>query len=302
MPKYLRSADKIKLNSYNDLFGEEVEAQNIGDKLVEVPLNDLHEFKGHPFQVRDDEEMDKLVESIREYGVLHPGIARPLKKGKGYELIAGHRRKHASEKAGKETMPVFVRDYDNDEATIIMVDSNLQREEILPSEKAKAYRMKYEAIKHQGKNGNGRSIEVLGESVGESGKTVQRFIRLSYLSDPLLDKVDSKEIGIRQGVNLSYLKESEQTDVLKVMKSQKTDLSIGNTELLRKMSCEGGLSLEDIAGVLIKTARTKGGTVGIAIDGRKLKSYFPENTSEQEIKEVIYRLLEHWSNGEYGDV
>ena len=302
MPKYLRSSDKIKLNSYNDLFGKEIESQSIGDKLIEVPLKDLHEFKGHPFQVCDDEAMEKLVESIRENGVLHPGIARPLKRGKGYELIAGHRRKHASEKAGKESMPVFVKDYDNDEATIIMVDSNLQREKILPSEKAKAYRLKYEAIKHQGKNGNGRSVETLGESAGESGKTVQRFIRLSYLSNPLLEKVDSKEIGIRQGVDLSYLREAEQANVLKIMKSQKTELTTGNTGLLRKMSSEGEMTLEDIAGVLIKIEKPKAVRGGIAIDRRKLKSYFPEDTTEQEIKDVIYRLLSHWANGEYGDV
>ena len=299
MPKYLHSAEKIKLNSYNDLFGEEVEAQNIGDKLIEVPLSDLHEFKGHPFKVRDDEEMERLVESIREYGVLHPGIARPMKKGKGYELIAGHRRKHASEIAGKETMPVFIRDYDNDEATIIMVDSNLQREEILPSEKAKAYRMKFEAIKHQGKGG-GLTIDNLGEAAGESGKTVQRFIRLSYLSDDLLSRVDDKEIGIRQGVNLSYLRETEQKLVTKVMQSQNTDVSIEKTNRLRKMSYEGELTLEDIAGVLIKVAIKKPAGIKVSIDGKRLREFFPEETSETEMTEVIYKLLDHWSRGEYG--
>lgn len=295
MGKYLHSADKIKLNSFNDLFGEETESKNIGDRLMEVPLKDLHAFKNHPFKVQDDEDMEKLVESIREYGVLHPGIARPRKKGGGYELIAGHRRKHASEAAGKETMPVFIRDYGNDEATIIMVDSNLQREEILPSEKAKAYRMKFDAMKHQGK-GNGLTVDLLGKDAGESGKTVQRFIRLSYLSDPLLAYVDDKVIGIRQGVNLSYLRDTEQKALLKVMQSQETDLSMENTNTLRKMSSEEELSLEDIAGVIIKDVKSK--NQRIALDRKKLRSYFPKDVPEDEMWNVIYDLLERWSHSD----
>ena len=295
MGKYLHSADKIKLNSFNDLFGEETESKNIGDRLMEVPLKDLHAFKNHPFKVQDDEDMEKLVESIREYGVLHPGIARPRKKGGGYELIAGHRRKHASEAAGKDTMPVFIRDYDNDEATIIMVDSNLQREEILPSEKAKAYRMKFDAMKHQGK-GNGLTVDLLGKDAGESGKTVQRFIRLSYLSDPLLAYVDDKVIGIRQGVNLSYLRDTEQKALLKVMQSQETDLSMENTNTLRKMSSEEELSLEDIAGVIIKDVKSK--NQRIALDRKKLRSYFPKDVPEDEMWNVIYDLLERWSHSD----
>ena len=235
------------------------------------------------------------MESIREYGVLHPGIARPRKKGGGYELIAGHRRKHASEAAGKETMPVFIRDYDNDEATIIMVDSNLQREEILPSEKAKAYRMKFDALKHQGK-GNGLTVDLLGKDAGESGKTVQRFIRLSYLSDPLLAYVDDKVIGIRQGVNLSYLRDTEQKELLKVMQSQETDLSMENTNTLRKMSSEEELSLEDIAGVIIKDVKSK--NQRIALDRKKLRSYFPKDVPEDEMWNVIYDLLERWSHSD----
>ena len=295
MGKYLHSADKIKLNSFNDLFGEETESKNIGDRLMEVPLKDLHAFKNHPFKVQDDEDMEKLVESIREYGVLHPGIARPRKKGGGYELIAGHRRKHASEAAGKDTMPVFIRDYDNDEATIIMVDSNLQREEILPSEKAKAYRMKFDALKHQGK-GKGLTVDLLGKDAGESGKTVQRFIRLSYLSDPLLAYVDDKVIGIRQGVNLSYLRDTEQKALLKVMQSQETDLSMENTNTLRKMSSEEELSLEDIAGVIIKDVKSK--NQRIALDRKKLRSYFPKDVPEDEMWNVIYDLLERWSHSD----
>ena len=298
MPKYLRSADKIKLNTYNDLFGETVEAENIGDKLIEVPLEDLHEFKEHPFQVRDDEEMEKLVESIREYGVLHPGIARPVKRGKGYELIAGHRRKHASELAGKEKMPVFVRNYDDDEATIIMVESNQQREHILPSEKAKAYKMKFEALKHQGKGG-GLTIEAIGEKSGESGKTVQRFIRLNYLNPELLLMVDDGEVGIKQGVNLSYLRDNEQKEVFKMIQAGTAVLSIGNTSKLKKLSAERELDIKDIAGVLKKENKIKG-SVRDNCGMREFIDYFPEGTSEEEMKDVICRLLLNWKEGKYG--
>lgn len=174
------SAAKIRLNSYDDLFGG-VEMAAGANQVQEIPLSDLYEFKGHPFKVLDDEKMQETVESIKNYGVLMPGIARPRSEG-GYEIIAGHRRKHGCELAGLSTMPMLVRDYSDDEATIIMVDTNIQREDILPSEKAKAYAMKYEAMKHQGKKGNVSSLDEVGEAAGESGKTVQRYIWLSRLS------------------------------------------------------------------------------------------------------------------------
>ena len=202
------SAAKVKLNRFDDLFG--TEKLQIGTEQVqEIALSELHEFKGHPFKVLDDEKMQETVESIKEHGVLMPGIARPMKDG-GYEIIAGHRRRHACEIVGLATMPMFIRDYTDDEATIIMVDSNIQREDILPSEKAKAYFMKYEAVKHQGKRGKGNSLDEVGETAGESAKTVQRYIYLAHLSDALLDMVDKKKIGIVQGVELSFLTEQQQ--------------------------------------------------------------------------------------------
>ena len=202
------SAAKVKLNSFDDLFGTEQPQAGI-EQVQEIALSEMHEFKGHPFKVLDDEKMQETVESVREHGVLMPGIARPRAEG-GYEIIAGHRRRHACEAVGLETMPMFIRNYTDDEATIIMVDSNIQREDILPSEKAKAYFMKYEAVKHQGKKGKGNSLDEVGETAGESAKTVQRYIYLARLSDALLDMVDKKRIGIVQGVELSFLTEQQQ--------------------------------------------------------------------------------------------
>lgn len=181
----LGSAAKVKLNSYDDLFGT-AEVQADMGQVQEIPLSELHDFKGHPFKVLDDEKMQETVESIKNYGVLMPGIVRTRAEG-GYEIIAGHRRKHGCELAGLSTMPVFVKEYSDDEATVIMVDTNIQREDILPSEKARAYAMKYEAIKHQGRKGGGNSLDEVGEAAGESGKTVQRYIWLARLSDELQD-------------------------------------------------------------------------------------------------------------------
>lgn len=181
----LGSAAKVKLNSYDDLFGTAGVQADTG-QVQEIPLSELHDFKGHPFKVLDDEKMQETVESIKNYGVLMPGIVRTRAEG-GYEIIAGHRRKHGCELAGLSTMPVFVKEYSDDEATVIMVDTNIQREDILPSEKARAYAMKYEAIKHQGRKGGGNSLDEVGEAAGESGKTVQRYIWLARLSDELQD-------------------------------------------------------------------------------------------------------------------
>ena len=202
------SATKVKLNSFDDLFG--IEQPQLGiEQVQEIALTELHGFKEHPFKVLDDEKMQEMIESIREYGVLMPGIARPMKGG-GYEIIAGHRRRYACEMVGLSTMPMFIRDYTDDEATIIMVDSNIQRENILPSEKSKAYRMKYDAMKHQGSKAGGLTLGELGEAAGESAKTVQRYIWISRLADELLDMVDTKKIGIIQAVDLSFLSEDAQ--------------------------------------------------------------------------------------------
>lgn len=187
------SAAKVKLNSFDDLFGSS-EMQTAGsEQIINAPLAELYDFKNHPFRVVDDEKMEETTESIRQYGVLVPGIARP-RAGGGYELIAGHRRKRGSQRAGKSEMPVIVRNYSDDEATIIMVDSNIQREDILPSEKAKAYKMKYEAMKHQGKKSGKNTLDEVGEAAGENAKKVQRYIWLARLSEELLEMVDTKKL------------------------------------------------------------------------------------------------------------
>ena len=193
----------IQLTSYEDLLGIDTVTDQAMGRLVYASLEDLHEFKDHPFKVLDDEKMQETVESIRNYGVLTPGIVRPRQEG-GYELIAGHRRKRGCELVGLTEMPVLVRNYSDDEATIIMVDTNIQREDIFPSEKARAYTMKYEAMKHQGKRG-GSTLDEVGAKAGESGKTVQRYLWLARLSDDLLELVDQKKIGMVQGVDLSFL-------------------------------------------------------------------------------------------------
>ena len=226
------SADKIKLSSFDDLFGTQ-EAGTGTEQVQEIPLCELHEFRGHPFKVVDDEKMQETVESIKNYGVLMPGIARPRAEG-GYEIIAGHRRRHDCELAGLSTMPMFVRDYTDDEATIIMVDTNIQREDILPSEKARAYSMKYEAMKHQGKKGTGNSLDEVGEAAGESGKTVQRYIWLSRLSDELLEMVDKKKIGLVQGVDISFLTEQAQEWVQVIMEETGTNISTVQSAKLKE--------------------------------------------------------------------
>ena len=194
----------IQLPSYNELLGIDDFVNHEADQIVEVPLSELHPFKDHPFQVRDDEKMEETVESIRNYGVLNPGLVRPRAEG-GYEIVAGHRRKRGCELAGKPTMPVLVRDYTDDEAVVIMVDSNIQRENILPSEKAFAYRMKLEAMKHQGAKGNGDTADLVGKEAGDSGRKVQRYIRLTELLPELLEMVDDGKVKFIPAVSLSFL-------------------------------------------------------------------------------------------------
>lgn len=196
-------------------------------------IDELFEFKNHPFKVKDDARMEELVESVREHGILVPGIARIRPQG-GYEIIAGHSRKHACELAGISTMPMFIRNMTDDEATVVMVDSNIQREDILPSEKARAYKLKYDAIKHQGKKGN--SLSAMGEESGESIKVIQRYIWLSRLSDELLDMVDKKLLGFTQGVDISFLKKKEQEWVQSVIEKQKVSISTKQYEAIKKAS------------------------------------------------------------------
>lgn len=287
------SASKIKLNSFDDLFGSTAVSAD-AEQVQEIPLSELHEFKGHPFKVLDDEKMQETVESIREHGVLMPGLARQRAEG-GYEIIAGHRRRHACELLGFATMPMFVRDYSDDEATIIMVDSNIQREDILPSEKAKAYRMKYDAMKHQGSRTGGLSLEELGDASGESAKTVQRYIWLSRLSDSLLDMVDGKKIGIMQAVDLSFLNEDAQQWVWVVMEEGKSTITTAQSATLKEYGKKGELTFPMVKLILEKekTAERK-----VVIKSDRISSYFPDSYSREQIEDIIYQLLDNWKNAQ----
>ena len=285
------SAAKVKLNSFDDLFGTE-HLQAGTEQVQEIALSELHEFKGHPFKVLDDEKMQETVESIKEHGVLMPGIARPMKDG-GYEIIAGHRRRHACEIVGLDTIPMFIRDYTDDEATIIMVDSNIQREDILPSEKTKAYFMKYEAVKHQGKKGKGNSLDEVGETAGESAKTVQRYIYLAHLSDALLDMVDKKKIGIVQGVELSFLTEQQQEWVQVVLEETGVIISTVQASKLKEYGKSDELTLPMVRLILTEQ---KPRERKVTIKADKISRYFPEDYSNEQIENVIYQLLDEWNS------
>lgn len=285
------SASKVKLNSFDDLFGME-QPQAGTEQIQEIALSELHGFKGHPFKVLDDEKMEEMIESIREYGILIPGIARRMKDS-GYEIIAGHRRKYACEMAGLSTMPMFIRDYTDDEATIIMVDSNIQREDILPSEKAKAYRMKYDAMKHQGSKAGGLTLGELGETAGESAKTVQRYIWISRLSDSLLDMVDTKKIGIMQAVDLSFLSENAQQWVLDVIQEINAGITTQQSAMLKESDKKGELTFPMVRMLLEKekTVERK-----VIIKTERINSYFPATYSRKEIENIIYQLLDNWKS------
>ena len=281
------SASKVRLNSFDDLFGGAESAS--GEQIIHAKLEELHTFKGHPFCVLDDEKMEETMESIGKYGVLVPGIVRP-RAGGGYEIIAGHRRKRGSERAGLDTMPVIVRNYTDDEATIIMVDSNIQREDILPSEKAKAYAMKYEAMKHQGSKG-GSTLDEVGEAAGESGKTVQRYVWLARLIDELLDMVDKKKIGIAQGVDISFLSEEAQQWVAVILEETGAAVNASQSAKLKEYGKKGGLTLQMVR-LILEQEKPKERRVTIKSD--KINKYFPEEYSNDDIESVIIRLLEEW--------
>ena len=285
------SARNIELKSVDDLFAtEESRADAQREKVQEIPLGELHPFRNHPFKVKNDAAMQDTVDSVREYGVLVPAIARPDPSG-GYELIAGHRRHHASELAGKETMPVIVRDLDDDAATIIMVDSNIQREDILPSEKAKAYAMKYEAMKHQGRKGNGNTLDEVGEAAGESGKTVQRYIWLARLSDELLELVDRKKIGLVQGVDISFLSEDAQQWVLVILEESGANISTVQSAKLKEYGKSGELTLPMVRLILTEE---KPKERKVTIKSEKISQFFSEEYSSEEIEGIILQLLEEW--------
>ena len=284
------SASKIKMESFDDLFGGS-SAQGTGvEQIINAPLADLHEFKDHPFKVLDDEKMEETTESIRLYGVLVPGIARP-RAGGGYELIAGHRRKHGSERAGKMEMPIIVRNYSDDEATIIMVDSNIQREDILPSEKAKAYKMKYEAMKHQGKKSGKNTLDEVGEAAGENAKKVQRYIWLARLSDELLEMVDTKKLGFSQGVDISFLSEEAQQWVEVIIEEQGCNVSTVQSGKLKEYGKSGELTFAMVR-LILTEEKPKERKVTLKAD--KISKYFSDSYSNEEIENVIISLLDKW--------
>lgn len=291
------SARNIELKSLDDLFStEESRADAQREKVQEIPLGELHPFRNHPFKVKDDAAMQDTVDSVREYGVLVPAIARPDPDG-GYELIAGHRRHYASELAGKETMPVIVRDLDDDAATIIMVDSNLQREELLPSERAFAYKMKLEALKHQGKKtldqlGPKWSTQEIGKAGNDSMSQVKRFIRLTELIPTLLDMVDERKIAFNPAVELSYLKKEEQTLLLEAMDSEQATPSLSQAQRLKKFSQQKILSLDVMRAVMSEEKKTD--LDRVTLKNETLRKYFPKSYTPKQMEDTIIKLLEGW--------
>ena len=300
------SAKKIELASVDDLFSTEESRQDEQlEKIQEIPLSELHPFKDHPFKVKDDDAMIETADSIKKYGVLVPAIARPLPDG-GYELVAGHRRRRASELAGKETMPVIVRDLDDDAATIIMVDSNLQRENLLPSERAFAYKMKLEAIKHQGARTDLTSVQVeqklsardqVAKEAGErSGIQVMRYVRLTELIPELLDMVDEKKIAFNPAYELSFLKPDEQQMLVETMDYEQATPSLSQAQRMKKFSQEGKLS-EDVM-LAIMSEEKKGDLDKVTLSSDTLRKYFPKSYTPAKMQETIpegdlYRLIAH---------
>ncbi|MEA5151323.1 MAG: ParB/RepB/Spo0J family partition protein [Oscillospiraceae bacterium] len=297
-----KGLESISLTSYDDLFSTGPQAAT-GEQVQEIHLDQLFPFKNHPFKVLDDDAMRDTTESIEKYGVLVPAIARPRVEG-GYELISGHRRCHASELAGKETMPVIVRDLDDDAATIIMVDSNLQRENILPSERAFAYKMKLDAMKRQAgrpskENGGqvdpnlaGRkSRDILAEQVGESAKQISRYIRLTELVPELLDMVDEKKAAFNPAVELSYLKKDEQQMLLQEMDATQSTPSLSQAQRLKKFSHEGHLSEDAIMAIM---SEEKKDVEKITLSGDQVGKYFPKSFTPKQRQDTIIKLLDQW--------
>ena len=291
----MSSASKINLQSIDSLFGNTNTSSEIDatkEEVIEVNISDLHTFKNHPYRVVDDEKMQETVESIKEHGVLVPGIVRRRING-GYEIISGHRRKRACELAGLTKMPVFVRDLTDDEAIIVMVDSNIQREEILPSEKAKAYKMKYEAMKHQGiSKGEGSSLEQMSEELGESKTTIQRYITLADMNDDLLHMIDEKKIGLTQGVTISSLSDNEQQKLADIIKETSVIPSQAQSSEIKDMSKKGTFEENLVRALLTDKPVPKKKNITIKAD--KIKDYIPEGYSEEQIVSLIISLLDEW--------
>ena len=296
------SGRNISLTSYDDLFStEETRRGESHEQIQRIPLSELHPFKDHPFRVVDDDRMMETVESVKEYGVLVPAIARPLEDG-GYEIIAGHRRKRACELAGMDEMPVIVKNLDDDESVIIMVDSNLQRENILPSERAKAYQMKLEAIKRKAgrpsrENSsqvatNFRADEVVGAEAGMSKDSVRRFIRLNNLELPLRDKVDSGELAFTPAVELSYLKPEEQQWLQTALEVTQQTPSLSQAQRIKKEIKEGTLSEQGMIKIMSEEKKPLYDSVTLSHD--TLKKYFPKSYTAKQMEKVIIKLLDNW--------
>lgn len=292
--------ENMKLTSYEELLGIDSVASNENRnndfKVVNAPLTELFEPKNHPYRVLDDEKMEETTESIRSYGVLVPGIARPRAEG-GYELIAGNRRKRGSELAGKAEMPVIVRELDDDEAVIIMVDSNIQRENLLYSEKAFAYKLKMEAMSHQGaKNGNGTiTADAVGEKAGESGRTVQRYIRLTLLMPELLDLVDVRKIKFTPAVDISYLTEEEQSWVLDFI-NEHCSYPSGEMAICLKQYHDRKELTKAMTELIMGVEKKE--PIKVTLPPKKIQNYFPNDYTKEQIETVIYELLEDWKKAQ----
>ena len=307
------SARNVKLASVDDLFTteenrQEIQAEAKREKVQMIPLSELHPFRNHPFKVKDDEAMANTVDSVRQYGVLVPAIARPLESG-GYELVSGHRRRHASELAGLTEMPVIVRKLDDDEATIIMVDSNLQRETLLPSERAFAYKMKLEAIRHQGERSDLTSsqvgmklqaLDIVGSQAGDSRNQVHRYIRLTSLTPELLDMVDNKKIAFNPAVELSYLPHNEQAQLLDAMESEQSTPSLSQAQRLKKFSQEGKLTLDVMTAIMSEEKKPE--QEKLTFTGDKLRKFFPKSYTPQQMEQTIFKLLEQWQRRRQQDI
>ena len=296
--------DSIKLTSVDELFStEESRADSQREKVLDIPLSEISDFPNHPFKVKADEAMLEMADSVKQYGVLVPGLVRPKADG-SYEMVAGHRRKKASELAGKETMPCIVRELDDEEATIIMVDSNLQRESILPSEKAFAYKMKLEAMNRQGQRtdltcsqvGNKldgkKSSEVLADQMGESKNQIFRFIRLTYLLPSILEMVDEKQIAFNPAVELSYLAENEQQDLYNTRRSEDCSPSLAQAQRIKKLSQDGRLNTDVIFSIL--TEEKPNQKEKFNIQRERVERFFPKNFTEKQKEDLIVQLLESW--------
>ena len=291
------SGRSLSLTSYDDLFSTDTDRE----RIMDVPLSELYPFRDHPFKVKDDDKMQETAESIREYGVLVPALARP-RAGGGYELISGHRRKRGCELAGLETMPVIVRELDDDAAVIVMVDSNIQRESLLPSERAFAYKMKLEAIKHQGARSDLTSsqvgmklqaMDIVGQQAGESRNQVHRYIRLTRLIPEILDMVDNKRIALNPAVELSYLTPAEQELLVVTMDSEQATPSLSQAQRLKRFSQSGKLTEESMLAIMSEEKKQDVDRVTFTRD--TLKKFFPRDYTPRQMEETILKLLQGWS-------